>query len=200
MTTAINNNASEHADAQRSNRELMLSMGTILAELQQGNQQNAVGLKEALATFKNSQEESDTVPVKAKEVDTHDTTIAPFTDDMNRNLTIGRFLPVGTDLAYQQSLVPKTSYPLRTNYSLGELGLMPSQYRGIIAAHERAATTLQLKMFRPENLSRIEDSKTWSISRNKFTQKADEIDIGKTAFFYNLNSNNLFPQMTLIPP
>ena len=181
LTSAITNIADSNQSTHDQNNQFMQTMTTILNNQQQGTDTantTAAALKDALEAFKTSNEESDKTPGKAKEVDTFETRIDGGVDDMQYQLSLARYLPVGTDLAFYQSQVPKASLPLRTNYELGEVGIVPSQFRGILAAHEKAATTLQLKMFRPENLSRIEDTKLWTFSGSKFQQKADEIDIG----------------------
>ena len=117
---------------------------------------------------------------KVKEIIYHETIIDETTDDMNQNLTDGRWLPLGTDLPFYQTKVPKVSGPLRTNYALEEIGLTPSRFRGIHMAHSRADPSLLLKMYRPENITRTEDVKTWAVAGGKFKQSAEEADITDT--------------------
>ena len=149
----------------------------LMTQLVADSTESKAALQAAMEKLGKNSEEPEKQAEKVKEVVYHETEIDDTTDDMHQNLTDGRWLPLGTDLPFYQTRVPKVSLPLRTNYALEEIGITPSRYRGIHMAHERASPNLLLKMYRPENLTRTEDVKTWAVSGGKFKQTAEEAEI-----------------------
>ena len=166
------------AQAGSSNNNAMLAKLTELAaQGQQGIATNAAAVTSILTVLQSAKDESDKASNKAVDIETHETEIPEILDDMSQSLSLARFLPIGTDYKYWQGQIPKTSAPLRTNYELGEMGIVYTQHRAIHAAHDRAAPTLTLKQFRPENLSKTEEKKSFTFNKHSITQKPDEVDI-----------------------
>ena len=69
----------------------------------------------------------------------------------------------------------------RTNYNLSQVGIIHNQNRQIHAIHEKAPVLVQLKYFGPENLARVENTKSFTINKAAFTQAPTEVDISSDA-------------------
>ena len=145
--------------------------------MNESNQLNASALASQIAALKNNDESSEKAKAKPKTVESAETEVKSMVDDMHKELSEARFLPVGTDLNRWQSMIPAASAPLRTNYNLEEHGIVLNQCRAVHSAHEKATTTLQLKAFKNENMARVEDIKTFSMAGGQFKQNAQEQEV-----------------------
>ena len=137
------------------------NMATYFTQQQQFFQTMSSDNRAIVEAIMNKKSDTDVEKEAAKQrtVDSYETEIPEMIDDMETNLSAARFLPMSTNLKYSQTLVPIKTKPVRTNYTFTEFGMNINKFAAVTNCHDRQYPSLQLKMFRHDNLARV-DQKT----------------------------------------